>query len=75
MLDRLISVKVPALVICGEKDAPFLEPSRRLHEAIPGSEFTIISGSGHGPPMEAPDEFNRVLTEFLAKVEQAVPAS
>lgn len=74
-LDALNAISVPTLVICGEKDTPFLEPSRSLHAAIPGSEFAIIPGAGHGPQMETPGEFNRVLTEFLAKVHQTVPAA
>jgi pimeloyl-ACP methyl ester carboxylesterase len=66
----LVKVAMPTLVICGEKDEPFLEPSRQMHEAIPGSELIIISGAGHGPQMETPGEFNRVLIEFLSKVLQ-----
>jgi 2-succinyl-6-hydroxy-2,4-cyclohexadiene-1-carboxylate synthase len=66
----LANIAVPTLVICGEKDEPFLEPSRQMHAAIPGSELVIIQGAGHGPQMETPGEFNRVLTEFLSKVLQ-----
>jgi len=66
----LAKVSVPTLVICGEKDEPFLEPSRQMHAAIPGSELIIIPGAGHGPQMETPGEFNRALTEFLAKVRE-----
>jgi 3-oxoadipate enol-lactonase len=66
----LAKVSVPTLVICGEKDEPFLEPSRQMHEAINGSELVIIQGAGHGPQMETPGEFNRVLMEFLAKVRE-----
>lgn len=67
---NLAKVAVPTLVICGERDEPFLDPSRQLHEAIPGSELVIIPGAGHGPQMETPAEFNRVLAEFLAKVRE-----
>jgi 3-oxoadipate enol-lactonase len=66
----LAKVSVPTLIICGEKDEPFLEPSRQMHEAIPGSELVIIPGAGHGPQMEMPAEFNRALAEFLAKVRE-----
>jgi pimeloyl-ACP methyl ester carboxylesterase len=30
----------------------------------------IIRGAGHGPQMETPAEFNRALTEFLARVRE-----
>lgn len=65
---RLHEILVPVLIICGELDEPFLEPSRVMHEAIPGSELVIINGAGHGPQMETPAEFNRVLCEFLERV-------
>ena len=66
----LAKVTVPTLIICGEKDEPFVEPSRLMHAAIAGSELVIIPGAGHGPQMETPGAFNRVLTEFLAKVRE-----
>lgn len=50
----------------------FLEPSRQIHEAIPGSELVIIQGAG--PQMETPAEFNRVLAEFLSRVRQTAAA-
>jgi 3-oxoadipate enol-lactonase len=71
LVAELGPISVPTLVICGEKDEPFLEPSRQMHEAIPGSELVIISGAGHGPQMETPGEFNRLLVEFLAKVRES----
>jgi 3-oxoadipate enol-lactonase len=67
----LAKVAVPTLVISGEKDEPFLEPSRQIHAAIPGSELVIIDGAGHGPQMETPAEFNRALTAFLTMVSEA----
>lgn len=74
LLDELRSVQVPTLVICGAKDDPFMQPSRRMHEAIRDSRLAIIPGAGHGPQMERPAEFNPVLLEFLAKVHQTVAA-
>jgi 2-succinyl-6-hydroxy-2,4-cyclohexadiene-1-carboxylate synthase len=70
VLADLGGVTVPVLVICGEKDEPFLDPSRQMHEAIPGSELVIINGAGHGPQMETPAEFNRVLSAFLTKIRE-----
>jgi pimeloyl-ACP methyl ester carboxylesterase len=66
---RLHEITVPTLIICGERDEPFLAPSRVMHEAIPGSELVIIEGAGHGPQMETPAEFNRVLCGFLDRVQ------
>ena len=70
LLGELGAISVPTLIVCGEKDEPFLEPSRDMHEAMPGSELVIIPVAGHGPQMETPGEFNRVLAEFLSKVRE-----
>ena len=74
MLDRLRAIQIPTLIICGENDDPFLEPSHRMHERIPDSELVIIAGAGHTPQIEKPAEFNRTLTKFLARVHQGVAA-
>ena len=68
LLPRLHEITIPTLVICGENDDPFLEPSKHMHEAIAGSELAIIEGAGHGPTFETPDKFNAVLGGFLDRI-------
>lgn len=72
LVGRLPEIAVPTLIICGERDDPFLAPSQVMHENIPGSELVIIPDAGHGPQMETPAEFNAVLTAFLARVHDPV---
>ncbi len=72
LLDELRAVEVPTLIICGENDEPFVEPSRRMHERIPHSELVMITGAGHTPQMERTEEFNQALAGFLSRVHQAV---
>jgi len=74
LVGELGGIRVPTLIVCGEKDDPFLEPSRQMHEAVPRSELVIIPGAGHGPQMETPAEFNRVLAGFLSRVQETVTA-
>lgn len=74
LLERLASLTVPTLIVCGENDEPFLQPSREMQAAIPGSELVIIPGAGHGPAMESPADFNRTLSGFLDRVHAAAPA-
>jgi len=69
LLDELSQVRVPTLIICGELDEPFLEPSQRMHQTIPDSELVIITGAAHTPTLEKPLEFNEVLLSFLARVD------
>jgi len=72
VVGRLGEIRVPALVICGQNDEPFLQPSRDIAAAIPGGELTIIAGAGHTPQIETPAEFNRVLCGWLEKVQAGV---
>jgi len=74
LIERLKSLHLPTLIVCGENDTPFLEPSRNMHAAIPGSQLEIIAGAGHSPTFETPDKFNAVLTAFLDRVATATPA-
>jgi pimeloyl-ACP methyl ester carboxylesterase len=69
LLEELSQIRVPTLIICGELDEAFLEPSQRMHEAIPDSELAIIPGAAHTPILEKPLEFNKALLSFLAKVD------
>ena len=75
LLDRLDTIDVPTLIICGEDDDAMLEASRRMHERIAESELVIIRGAGHTPQIERAPEFNRVLSDFLGRVHEGVPTA
>lgn len=67
-LARLGTIKVPSMVIAGGDDTYIPEPVMKLiADSIPGSEYEIIDGVGHSPFWEKPEEWNRVVTRFLAK--------
>ena len=75
MADRLSEVTVPALVVVGNQD--ILTPrgdSEELAERLPDAELVVISGAAHGVMVEHATTFNRVLTEFLSRVEAAAVA-
>ena len=40
--------------------------SRRLHDAIPGSEWATVPG-GHACLWESPDPFNSTYLDFVGK--------
>lgn len=67
--DDLAKVTVPTLVIHGDSDGivPFEGSGARTHAAIPGSELHVIAGGPHGINASHPEEFTRVLLEFLQK--------
>jgi len=65
---RLSEISVPTLIVAGEKD-PVFPPSysEEMHKRIAGSEYVIID-AGHGTPFLRPDEFNKVVRNFLNKI-------
>ncbi|MFQ5999697.1 MAG: alpha/beta fold hydrolase [Candidatus Bathyarchaeia archaeon] len=68
--DRLSEIEVPTLIIHGDQDlAISVEKAKTLHEKIPNSKLKIIRGSGHFILLEKPDEFNKIVLEFLSKLE------
>ena len=64
---RLEELDVPALLIHGADD-PLLPPSwsRAAHHHLPNSDLHVLSGVGHWPTRERPEEVNRLLASFLA---------
>lgn len=67
-LPELASVEVPTLVMVGDQDRPFLKPSQRMADAIPGAELAVLAGGGHSPQFEAPEQWWRALSGFLGRI-------
>ena len=64
--DRLGEISVPTLVVVGDLDRPeMLEIADRLEAEIPNARRVTIEGAAHVPSMERPDEFDRIVLEFL----------
>ncbi len=63
---RLAELRMPVAIIVGALDSKFLKIGRELAAKIPEARLWTIPGSGHTPHLERPDEFNRLITEFLA---------
>lgn len=63
---RLADADFPVMFVVGEHDA-ITPPEiiQRCHRAVPGSRYAVIPNSGHSAYFERPDEFNRVVMEFL----------
>jgi len=61
----LNQIKIPTLVIAGEKDFFFkVEDVKKVALEINEAEFKIIKNSGHLPNMEKPKEFNEIINDF-----------
>ena len=68
--DRIESLKPPLLLVRGVDD-PLHPPEYELgiHQAVPGSLYLKLSGAGHFPMAERPDEVNGAIEEFLCNLD------
>jgi 3-oxoadipate enol-lactonase len=63
---RLGDLRMPTLVLVGDRDVrDFQELAERFAREIPSARLEVIEGAGHLPSLERPDEFDRLLAEFL----------
>jgi pimeloyl-ACP methyl ester carboxylesterase len=59
---------LPTLMIWGDRDAAVHPASAsQLCRNFPDHQLIVMSGVGHLPYEEVPEEFNRVVGEFLSK--------
>ena len=64
---RLGQIAVPTLVLAGEEDILIpVSLSRRIHDAIPGSDWATTKG-GHACCWEHPAEFNKTFLDFVRR--------
>lgn len=66
--ERLGEVKAPALILTGDNDvADIHRIADRLTAGIPGAKRATIAGAAHLPSLEQPEEFDRIVLDFLAR--------
>ena len=68
--ELLKTIDVPTLVIAGEDDEKVTPPNivKKIADGIQNSKFITIPNSAHLPPFENPEEFNKVLIEFIKNI-------
>ncbi|MEV8634105.1 alpha/beta fold hydrolase [Streptosporangium sp. NPDC051023] len=67
--DVLGSLSVPVLVVVGDQDrVTGVAESQAIAAAVPGARLAVIPGAGHLANQERPEEFNRLVLEFLESV-------
>jgi pimeloyl-ACP methyl ester carboxylesterase len=71
---KLAQIRAPTLVIWGEHDALVpLAFAQQLAEYLRYEQLVVIKGAGHVPMWDHPQEFNRVLVQFLLGEKQGNP--
>ncbi|MEO7003028.1 MAG: alpha/beta fold hydrolase [Ktedonobacterales bacterium] len=68
-IGRLSEVHAPTLVVVGDGDqSDVIEAAELLAQGIPGARLTVMAGLGHVPNMEQPNDFNRLVLDFLSQL-------
>jgi 3-oxoadipate enol-lactonase len=67
---RLSEIKVPTLVVVGDLDVSATQAMAvALEQGISGAKRVVFAGAAHMVNMEMPEEFNRLVLEFLGSLE------
>jgi pimeloyl-ACP methyl ester carboxylesterase len=69
MVDDMKRLLVPTLIISGDEDWPCLHPGVLMKQTIPSSALAVIPNAGHAINLEEPEEYNRIVGNFLAQVD------
>lgn len=64
-INSLPEIKVPALVVVGDRDKPFLAASDYMATKIPNARKAVIADAGHAANVDQPAAFNAAVLEFL----------
>jgi len=65
-IKRLHEITAPTLVVLGDEDLPpVIDAVELLTEKVPHARKAVIHDAAHLPNLEHPDEFNRLVLEFL----------
>lgn len=72
VVPRLGELRIPALILAGERDTTIaLDSKQLLADRICGARMIRLPESGHGTPYDASERFNQLVLEFLEDRERA----
>ena len=64
--ETLDELMIPVLALAGEADMPdFKAGAKEIAARVPHGRFEVIEGAGHLAPLEAPQEFKKLLLGLL----------
>ena len=69
LVEEMKRLVVPTLIITGDEDWPCLLPGILMKQTIPSAALAVIPNSGHAINLEEPDEYNRIVGDFLSLAE------
>ena len=70
--DRLDQIAARLLVVASELDYSSVESKQPIVDEVQDASMIIVKGARHLLPVEKPDEFNKILVEFLLSASEAL---
>jgi 3-oxoadipate enol-lactonase len=64
-LEPIVRAGIPTLLLAGGEDVSNCDVMRKLATLIPGARFESMPHTGHHLFFEKPDEFNKIVLDFL----------
>jgi len=65
VMESLPGIRVPALIVVGADDTPFLQSADVMAAKIAGAQKVVIPGAGHVANVDQPEAFNAAVRSFL----------
>jgi pimeloyl-ACP methyl ester carboxylesterase len=69
LVEEMRRITVPTLIITGDEDWPCLLPGVLMKQTIPTAALAVMPNCGHAINLEEPEEYNRIVGDFLAQVD------
>jgi pimeloyl-ACP methyl ester carboxylesterase len=69
LVEEMKRITVPTLIITGDEDWPCLLPGVLMKQTIASAALSVMPNCGHAINIEEPDEYNRIVGDFLAQAE------
>lgn len=69
LVDQMRALTIPTLILTGDEDWPCLTPSVLMKREIPSAALAVMPNCGHTINIEDPDQFNRIVGDFIVQVE------
>ncbi len=69
MVEEMKRIAVPTLIITGDEDWPCLHPGILMKQTISTAALAVIPNAGHAINLEEPEEYNRIIGNFLDQVD------
>lgn len=63
--DRLPELRMPVLLIAGERDSKFISINEEMLKSIPHASLEVVEGAGHNIHLESQEKFVTIISEFL----------